>query len=130
EQGMIGLGDLPGGVFASWAYDINDSDWITGASNSERGLEAFLWTPEGGWMSLGAPGESEGYAINNLGQIVGTTAVVGGNYEGFLWTPGQGMTTLGVLSEHFPTFCDARGINELGQVVGRCHWDESHIILK
>jgi len=118
EKGMIGLGFLPGGG-VSIAYDINNACQVTGwGSSAERpGGEAFVWDPLNGMRGLGTmPGGAYGemaYAINELGQVVGTAS----NGEAFLWDPVEGFTRLGVLPGPFP-LSSGWGINDLEQVVG------------
>ena len=59
---MVGLGDLPGGAFASWALSTSsDGSVVVGTSLSQdtsngsvpEGWEAFRWTPDGGMVGLG-----------------------------------------------------------------------------
>ena len=43
-----GLGDLPGGLFNSQAYDVSaDGSVVVGQGNSASGGEAFRWTSAG-----------------------------------------------------------------------------------
>src|SRR5262249_37302076 len=56
NEGMVGLGFLPGGVSVeSEAYDASaDGSVVVGRSSSASGLfEAFRWTAEGGMVGLG-----------------------------------------------------------------------------
>ncbi len=125
-SGMMDLGDLPGGRHYSSAHGINDSGQIVGGSGAVLGQvlplgdHAFLWTTASGMQDIGElPG---GYdhawasAINNSGQVVGTSPAVSG-YRAFLWASGGGMMDLGTLrggtDESF-----GHDINESGQVVG------------
>ncbi|MCC6361234.1 MAG: hypothetical protein IT450_21045 [Phycisphaerales bacterium] len=124
EGGMIGLGTLIGsGHWSSYAADINDSGWITGDSDSSRGIEAFIWTAETGMVGLGditgSPFSfSLGYAINASGQIAGisasTTTTAG--VEAMFWSPEEGMIGLGVLPGHEAS--SAEDLNNREQVVG------------
>ncbi len=61
---------------------------------------------------------SAGYAINNLNQVAGLSAIDASfNFHGFITGPnGQGMTDLGVLSSGQES--GAYGINDLGQTTG------------
>ncbi|MBA3483694.1 MAG: PEP-CTERM sorting domain-containing protein [Pirellulales bacterium] len=53
DSGMIGLGDLPGGLFESFAYDVSgDGSIVVGYGSSASGTEAFLWTSDGGMKRL------------------------------------------------------------------------------
>ncbi len=53
QASFEGLGDLPGGSFSSGARDVSP-DWtiVVGASSSELGGEAFLWTASEGMLGL------------------------------------------------------------------------------
>lgn len=52
-DGMVGLGDLPGGRAYSAAYGVSgDGRVIVGQAESAAGLEAFVWTPSQGMRSL------------------------------------------------------------------------------
>lgn len=84
------IGDLPGGIDWSLAYDINLWGQVVGASEAEAGREAVLWE-DGNLMSLGdLPGgttDADAYAINEWGAVVGQ----GNNDAGirpFLWRNG------------------------------------------
>ena len=50
------LGDLPGGIFDSVPKAISaDGAVVVGVSDSFEGMEAFLWTRDGGMIGLGFP---------------------------------------------------------------------------
>ncbi|VEP12000.1 PEP-CTERM sorting domain-containing protein [Hyella patelloides LEGE 07179] len=52
-NGMVGLGDLPGGHFASIALAVSaDGNIVVGKSHSARGWEAFIWDKKNGMRSL------------------------------------------------------------------------------
>jgi probable HAF family extracellular repeat protein len=52
---MVGLGDLPGGVFESTATAVSaDGSVIVGTGASASGNQAFRWTGGGGMQGLGA----------------------------------------------------------------------------
>ncbi|MBU4524056.1 MAG: autotransporter domain-containing protein [Desulfomicrobium sp.] len=100
--GMVGLGDLPGGIFSSSAYAVSaDGSVIVGTGNSASGSEAFRWTDGTGMVGLGdLPGgifSSEAYAVSADGSvIVGYGNSASGN-EAFRWTDATGMVGLGDL---------------------------------
>ena len=53
-SGLVGLGDLPGGVFFSEAYATSaDGSVVVGYSSSAEGFEAFRWTEATGMVGLG-----------------------------------------------------------------------------
>ncbi|MHB1038094.1 MAG: hypothetical protein ACYC0Y_26010 [Pirellulales bacterium] len=55
-SGTIGLGDLAGGYFGSWASDISsDGAVVVGASSSASGEQAYRWTSRAGMMGLRLP---------------------------------------------------------------------------
>jgi probable HAF family extracellular repeat protein len=58
---------------------------------------------------------SDATAINNLGQVVGTTGFADGSYHATIWN-GLTPTDLGTLPGMTDSF--AYGINNLGEVVG------------
>ena len=50
---MVGLGDLPGGLFESFAVDVSgDGSVVVGYGSADFGTEAFLWTSDGGMERL------------------------------------------------------------------------------
>jgi probable HAF family extracellular repeat protein len=92
--GMIGLGDLPGGVFSSSADGVSsDGSVVVGSSNSAFGGEAFRWTAGDGMVGMGVlPGDNASHAMApsaNGSVIVGTS-----NQKAFLWTASGGMRSL------------------------------------
>ncbi len=62
--------------------------------------------------TLNGSSESGGYDINNIGQVVGSS-----NSEAVLWSDGD-VLGLGILGSNVNTGSVARGINDLGQIVG------------
>jgi len=96
---LLGVGDLPGGLFVSEAYAISaDGSTVVGRSESAAGTEAFVWTTSGGIVGLGdlAGGEffSQATGVSDDGQVV-----VGGGRDAageaaFRWTAPGGIEPL------------------------------------
>jgi probable HAF family extracellular repeat protein len=118
---MIGLGDLAGGTFQSFALGVSaDGSVVVGWSSSANGSEAFRWTPDGGMVGLGdLPGGGfASYAQNvsaNGRVIVGRSASFNGDSEAFRWENGiwQPLGSLGYL----PFFSFAYAVSADGSVV-------------
>ena len=118
QNGVVtDLGALPGGN-QSYAFAVNNAGQVVGYSWAYDGpYHAFLW--EDGLMSPLAllPGGSGTIAndINNLGQIVGHDV----SHRAVMWEDGA----ISDLNDLIPagsgwTLRSARGINDLGQIVG------------
>lgn len=85
DGGMIDLG--PFAVNA-----VNDLGQVIGWSITSNGFRPFLWTRESGLQDLGTLGGnfSMAMSINNQGQIVGVSTVLGSySTHAVLWTPIQ-----------------------------------------
>lgn len=137
------LGDMGGAFPGSIANGINDLGQVTGAAGPPTGVcgvsHAYLTQPNAGLTAasdLGALyvcGNSDGYGVNNLGQVVGySNALLGTPLIGFIrvqramfWSSNTGMVNLGVLGSTaaYPTFfgnaSTAYAINDSGQIVGQ-----------
>jgi probable HAF family extracellular repeat protein len=116
---MRDLGTL-GGIYAE-AYDINDTDVVVGYSSNGVATHAFRY--QGTTMTDIAPtvAYAVAYAVNNAGDIVGTTSTSpSGNLgRAFLYRDGQ----LVDLNTLIPTgsgwiLTDAADINDQGQITG------------
>jgi probable HAF family extracellular repeat protein len=118
---MKDLGTLPGDT-NSYAYGINPTSsygvQVVGESDSASGQRrAFLWTQNGGMISLGTLGgtESEAAGINDAGQVTGDARLSGDTVtHAFLWQNGV-MTDLGTTGGNFSS---GHAINTGGQVAG------------
>jgi probable HAF family extracellular repeat protein len=115
------LGVLPGQNTQSYAYGINNLGEVTGygtGPSSPSGNTAFVWKPGTGMQSIGVPASgtlTQGFDINDAGQVTGNSLVSGGNVA-FLYTPGGGFTTLGTLASQFASV--GYGLNNAGAVAG------------
>lgn len=98
--GMVGLGDLPGGILNSIGNGVSaDGSVVVGRGTSAAGTEAFRWTAGTGMIGLGdLPGgsfNSVANAVSADGNLVVGDGVTGsGSFEAFLWTNGVGMQRL------------------------------------
>jgi probable HAF family extracellular repeat protein len=117
---LIDLGHI-GGNHSS-AVAINDQGQVTGWGNTSAGQRhAFFWDPVTKHMTdlgglPGYTGYSDGWDINNSGQVVGNCRTsLSGAIHGFVWDSVHGMQSIGTV---FP-----RAINNNGTVVG----DESEV---
>jgi probable HAF family extracellular repeat protein len=132
SEGMIGLGDLPGGEYFSSALDVsNDGDKIAGFSSVGTDIyEAFKWTSEEGMTGLGRPSASESslaMSISGDGNVV--VGAMGDleskNLNAFRWDLVNGMqkvtswlTTTGASVPSALSLDIATSTNEDGSVVG------------
>lgn len=125
QQGVMrDLGSLPGytgGHDSSTATDINDAGQVVGYCKSSRTNiypRAFIWQ-NGSMTDLGAlgTGGTWAYAVNNLGQVVGTS---NGRGRAFLWQSGA-MTDLNSLIDPSSGWqlTEALDINDNGWIVGK-----------
>lgn len=102
ETGIVGLGDLEGGGFSSFASGISsDGSVIVGNSNGPQGTEAFRWTAETGLVGLGDLPEG-GFSSQAVRASADGSVIVGGGIsasgiEGFRWTEETGVVGVGDL---------------------------------
>ena len=105
--GMVGLGDLPGGVFDSYANAVSGDGLVvvgqsvSASSSVNNNYEAFRWTSSGGMVGLGdlaggSFGSSATGASDDGAVVVGFSNVLGGRVP-FRWTNSTGMVSLGSL---------------------------------
>ena len=98
-------------------------------------MNSYALTPRYQFLDLGTLGGKSSCAIgiNDLGQVVGTSATSTDNYlhtNPFLWDEANGMLDLGIPSSYLKV-CEETRINNLGEVGGHCGdgGDNWHIIL-
>ena len=130
DRGMLqDLGLLPGGVH-SGARAINNRGDVVGNSGTfssgSFGDHAFLW--RGGTMiDLGTlPSgfrSSLALAINDLGEIVGSSATNQTDFRAVLWTPAREIMDLGTLGGRVSI---ANSINNRSQIVGAAEVSTDH----
>ena len=105
QDGMVGLGDLPGDPHFGIAYAVAaDGSVVCGISAVDVGIfHPFRWTEAGGMQDLGVlgdPGNGGGGSANGISAdaliIAGTTSTDIG-IEAFRWTEVTGMVGLGQL---------------------------------
>ena len=103
DEGLVWLGDLPGGDFYSRANGISaDGSVIVGEGMNESGTTAYRWTSSEGMVDIGRlPGSfySTATAVSADGEVVIGFSATGGllNGEAFRWTASEGMVGLGFL---------------------------------
>jgi probable HAF family extracellular repeat protein len=96
--GMVGLGDLPGGVFDSVAVDVtSDGTVVIGNGTVQDGAddlvpEGFRWTQSTGMTSLGQHSRATG--ISDDGSIIVGRGGIGSAGEAVLWSSNGGMHSI------------------------------------
>lgn len=120
---MIDIGDL-GGYAQRWTEPraMNGSGWIVGESLTPANrYEPFVWTPEGGMLSLARDGDQNGtgFDVNDAGQVVGFV-YIGWAEHAFLWEDGERKALDGVSAR-------AVAVNNRGDAVGMARFGtETH----
>ncbi len=127
---LTGMGDTVG-----FAFGVNSRGQVVGSSGTcatqglppanVTGLHAVVWERDGTPTYLGTLGDAGNTmynaagAINDLGDVVGTSQFTDGTVHSFLWKKGIGMQDLGTLPGAFATIapcCDT--VNNQDDVVG------------
>lgn len=99
SEGMVRLGNLPGGKLQSSATGVSsDGSVVVGQSSSPLGFEAFRWTKSRGMVGLGdLPGGHFGSAASGVsadGQVVIGYSTVADGTKAFIWDSTNGMRDL------------------------------------
>lgn len=132
---MRRLRPLPGDTVsvALWINDVGQAVGVSGTCANTvvppfaAGPHAVLWERDGSVHELRSLGGTVdpsllavgnvGLAINNLGQVVGASALKGNTINhAFLWTRGRGTQDLGTIQDDATS--GAQGINDRGEIVG------------
>jgi probable HAF family extracellular repeat protein len=117
--GVMGLGNLPGGSYAT-AYGVSgDGAVVVGAGQNSAGqTEAFRWTSSTGMVGLGTlvgGTASEALGVSAYGSVVVGFSNTVTNDEAFRWTAASGEVGLGFLPGG--TFSRATGVSADGSVI-------------
>ena len=120
-EGMVGLGDLPGGGRLSHANGVSaDGTVIVGFSKSSRANEAFQWTQSGGMVGLGFMSSSiflsVGNGISGHGRLLVGSSFSSVGTQAFRWSLAGGMEGLGDVAGG-GTESEARDASADGSVV-------------
>ena len=123
--GFVTLGEFSSNADnGNTGYAINDKDQITGNILTKDPFlvyHAYLWSPD---MikprNLGTVDDAQysvGYAINNLGQVVGGSLADGNAiWQPMIWKKQQGMSLLGIVPD--ATYSQTTGFNDAGEIIG------------
>ena len=116
--GMFDIGPLSGFEICE-ATDINNIGQVVGYCSKRDVLEdrAFYWSIETGMIDVFSGTNAVATALNDHGQVVGTSFGADSRNHAFLWTQSSGIVDLG--------FSSASDINNAGQVVGLQYSDSS-----
>lgn len=129
------LGTFEGGPNFSSASAVNNSGQVVGWSSSIQNPSeghAFLYS-NGVMQDLGTFGgaASEAFGVNNRGQVVGSSFYKGehadnGILHGFLYSEGTMLDLNNLISDSSWNIISARGINDLGQIVGYGEYNDMY----
>lgn len=114
------LGTLGGTRGIAVVQGMNDVGMVVGGLQMAEGYHAFAWTAVDGYTDLGTLNggkNSMAYAVNDLGQVVGTIDDASGYVvHVFLWTKTGGMVDLGTPTG--TTYATPHAINNKGWIGG------------
>src|SRR5262249_26072669 len=92
QNGIVGLGDLPGGVFSSEAHAVSaDGSVVVGKGTTNSGDQAFNWDPQHGMRVL-QDVLSQQYGLTLAGWKLASADAIspdGLNFAGFGWDSQQ-----------------------------------------
>lgn len=132
ETGPIGLG-IPQGMTQAIPARINDDDVIAGSyTREDAALVGFVRQPDGTITLMDQPlqgGESQAYAVNNAGQVVGWYNIGPTGY-GYMYTPEMGMVNLDNFLD--PSYSDyhihvALDISDTGYILASAQYQGKYI---
>jgi probable HAF family extracellular repeat protein len=135
--GIEDLGTLGGNI--SFAYRVNEADWIVGEAAlpgppDSQLVHAFLCKGPGKPLrdlgTLPGDGYSSAFGVNNLGQVIGDS-FDGVRSRPFLWSDGQMRDVNSLIPADSGWQIQSIGaINDLGQMVGAAvRGGQSHAVL-
>lgn len=121
---LVGVGSLGG--TGSEATAVNDVGDVVGWANDETGRHRAFLLRDGTLSSLhgvSAAFASTALGLNDRGQVVGEYTTTSDATRAFLWSETTGMIDLNTFlpADSGWVLIRARGINELGQIVGFGH---------
>ncbi|NOG53365.1 MAG: DUF3466 family protein [Planctomycetes bacterium] len=117
DSTIINLGNLQEGQ-SSYAYDINEKDYVIGTANIHSAKRAALWHPDGTIEDLGEffGGGTYAYAINDRLEIAGHTTYIGGRAFYYNYITDE---IINLQEDSFTITSAAYDINNMGQAVGK-----------
>jgi probable HAF family extracellular repeat protein len=93
-DGMVGLGDLPGGIFDSEATATSaDGSVVVGYGRTASGQEAFRWTVDDGMVGLGSLPDDYS-SVANATSADGSVVVGSSTSEAFVWDQAYGTRSI------------------------------------
>lgn len=133
------------GTWTGAAFGVNASGNVAGFANQNfttgqprrayywnSATNAYIFPVTPGGSVFGGIGSSEGYDLNDLGSgsftMVGVADKTDGSKGAFIWKQGGGILPLGVFTAGGNT--EARGINNVGNVVGQGNNNQTDFALR
>jgi len=121
--GIQDLGGLSGANSLSYGLAINNAGEVVGYGGTADSPRAFRTLPDGTMQDLGTlPGSirGEANAVNNFGQIVGTSVYNAGASQAFYFSDRTGLFNLSqsLVNGQGWDVKTATGINDFGQITG------------